>query len=299
MKLSLVDNTLFLDNSALELISTCKRQAELYILHKREKNADRPALRFGGIIHKALEALYLNQGKPIQELKGLMLTAITKGFDAWTPEAEEFRNYDCACSFISRYLEEYPVEPFTVHSVETSFTVDFGVFTMSDGTEIKVVWQGRIDLIGEREGKRFFMDHKTTSMMGPTYFKEFDMSSQFRGYAWAMRKLLGEMPTFGWVNGLGIRKPTKTGKAFEFSRYPVHFVPDQLDEWYLDTQALIAEFLQCAEVGFFPRQTKWCVGKYGACQYFDVCVLPREHRATMLASGDFKPVTWDPTKNED
>ncbi len=131
-------------------------------------------------------------------------------------------------------------------------------------------------------------------MMGPSYFREFDLSSQIKGYGWAVRETLGQTLEGFIVNALGIRRPTKTGKAFEFQRYTVRFTDVDLNEWKEDTLHVISTFLaHCAE-GYLPRHTKWCVAKYGECQYYNVCVLPSEHRATMLASGDYKDVTWNP-----
>ena len=173
----------------------------------------------------------------------------------------------------------------------------FGTFTCGN-TPIRVVLQGRIDYLGARDGQTMFMDHKTTSMMGPSYFKDFEMSSQFSTYAWAIQQLVGTMPAFGIVNALGIRKPTKTGQALDFQRYTVRFTEEKLQEWHADVVRLIQDFLTYYSSGFFPRHTKWCVGKYGECQYYNVCTLPSAQRQTMLATGDYKDVTWDPTKNE-
>lgn len=293
--LPLLDNCLFLDNSALELISTCQRQAQYYILHKREKASDRSALKFGGILHKMLEANYRNLSASPDLRLSLMLDAATEGFASWSPDPSDYRNYDSAVGFAQRYIKEYPIEEFEVpvSRVELPFATPIGEFAIG-GRTIKIIWQGRIDLIPERSGTMFFMDHKSTSMMGPTYFKEFDLSSQFKGYGWATKELMGIMPAYGVVNALGIRAPSKTGKQYEFQRYSVRFTEDDLDEWRSDTMHLIGTFIQNYFAGFFPRSTKWCVGKYGACQYFDVCILPRGQREMMLSTGDYKDVTWNP-----
>ena len=130
-------------------------------------------------------------------------------------------------------------------------------------------------------------------MMGPTYFREFDISSQFRGYGWAMREL--GYPADGViVNALGIRAPTKTGKQYDFQRHTVSITTEELDEWYRDTCYIISDILSMFLRNYFPRHTKWCVGKYGTCQFFNVCTLSADQRPLMLSTGDYKQVTWDP-----
>jgi hypothetical protein len=292
--LPLVDGVLYLDNSALELITTCPRQAQYYILHKREKSAERTALMFGGIIHKILEAKYKAITSPLETQTAIMLAVAADAFSTWTPDAEEFRNYDCAVRFVGEYQKLYGIEPFEVNAIETPFAVPIGEFVFG-GKTIKVIWQGRIDLVVKgMESKLYGIDHKSTSMMGPSYFREFDLSSQIKGYGWAIRETLGITLEGFIVNALGIRRPTKSGKPFEFQRYTVRFSNADLEEWKQDTLHVIASFLGGVEAEYLPRHTKWCVGKYGECQYYNVCVLPAEHRATMLASGDYKPVTWNP-----
>jgi len=332
LPLPLVDDTFLIDNSGFETTTTCDRSAEYYLLNKRERSGDRVALKFGGIVHKILEARYRSGGSAINDTaKAAMLQAALQGFSdtlddsgnlisGYSPPEGDHRNYDMAIDIIQEYCSTYSVEPFEVmnlgskHAIEIPFAHPLFDYEINrtiwvrevDGTireryvgTIRVLWQGRCDLIVQNSSGIYGVDHKTTSMMGPTYFKEFELASQFRGYTWATQQLLGVMPKGFIVNALGIRKPTKTGKKIELQRKTIDISQDNLDEWQQDTIHSITSFIEGTIAGFHPRKTKWCMGKYGACQYFDVCTLPRNQRATMLSTGDFKDVTWDPLKGED
>lgn len=327
--LPLIDDALFIDNSSLEKFTTCPRSAEHYICHKRESSDERVALGFGKRIHTILESRYRfhpNVIAPRSE-QGLgeteigtgprMFAAASAAFSDFTPEGEgEYRNFSTAVDLISAYNDHYPIEAFEVlqlpnglPAIEVPFAVPLGEITVNSdmwvrsptgevsknfvGT-IKIIWTGKIDLIYRREGRIYIMDHKTTSMMGPNYFKEFDLSSQVYGYLWASAKLLNQ-PIAGFVvNALAIRKQTKTGKRFEFERYPVPGDDFLVAEWVNDTLHIVSDFIEMAKREYFPKHTKWCVGKYGLCPYVQVCSLPDHSKEVILMSGNFKRVEWDP-----
>lgn len=318
----LVDNCLFIDNSSLEYIITCPRSAEYYINQKRERNRDRSALKFGGILHKILETRYRDfDSRPITDVvQARMLQVCLAEFNEYTPPEDDYRNYQMAVDFIDEYCAVYRNEPFDIltlpggkPAVELPFAVPLftldvghsitvrnpdGSITQQSPGSITIIWQGRSDLLYRREGSIYGMDHKSTSMMGPLYFKEFELSGQIRGYSWALGKLIGQAIKGFTINGLGIRKPTKTGKKLELQRYTIDFSDDNLCEWQEDTITAITTYLHQCFDGFLPRHHKWCIGKYGACQFFDVCTLPREQRELMLSTNDYKTVTWNPLNNE-
>ena len=324
----LIDDALFIDNSSLERFTTCPRSAEYYICRKRESSDERVALGFGKRIHRMLEARYefhpnvIPAEFPRTDTSEVgtgqrMLARAQQVFADWSVGEEEHRNFSTAVDLITSYNAHYPIEAFEVlrlpngkPAIEVPFAVPIGELEVNrellvrnpDGTitlryvgTIKVMWTGKIDLIYKREGRIYIMDHKTTSMMGPSYFREFDLSSQVCGYLWAVSKLLGNVAVAGFiVNALAIRKQTKTGKRFEFERYPVPADDSLIAEFVEDVLHDVSDLIEFASRGYFPKHTKWCVGKYGPCQYAQISSLPPHSRELMLMSGNFKTVEWDP-----
>jgi hypothetical protein len=319
----LIDGAWFIDNSTTEKLVTCHRSAEYYVGHKREYNRTKSALEFGKIVHKVLERRYADHG-PYLDVTATkdMLSEATEGFTAWSPDdPEEFRNYDTAVSLINKYSSEYMMEDFQVYkfpdgrpAVELPFAIPFGEVHLSspgvwvreeDGTVhynallelLPIVWKGKIDLIVLREQAMYGMDHKTTSIMGPGYFGEFELSSQVHGYSWAIRKLTGRLPSGFIINGLGVRKPTRTGKSLEFMRHLIPIFPGLVSEWEQDTIHILANYIDQCKSGYMPKMTKWCHGKYGACEYKPVCSLEDPSMRYMaLYSNEYRNVTWDPLK---
>lgn len=311
--------TFFIDNSSTERIDTCQRSAEYYLSRRKEANRDKPALKFGGILHKILEHRYRHIDKPVSDLKHDLIDIASAEFSKYTPPDGDYRNFATAVDAIEHYSSIYPFEPFDlvelngVPAVEVPFacplaTVDINSDMMIwDGpttkvvyvTRIHIMWKGKIDIVLRREGRLYGMDHKSTSMMGPTYFQDFVLSGQVYGYAWALQQLINETPHGFIINGLGVRAPTKTGKKLEFTRFTVVIYPELLAEWYTDTVTKLVDFFEMARRGYFPKQTKWCAGKYGMCEYHNVCTLSPAMRETMLSTNEFKDVTWDPLKAQD
>lgn len=327
--LPLIDDALFIDNSSLERFTTCPRSAQYYICNKRESSDERIALSFGKAIHKILEARYKHNPNVVTKVPGIsehdtneiMLAAARDAFADWkNDDAEEFRNFSTAVTFIEKYNSHYPMEGFEVlrlpdgnPAIEVPFAVPLGELEINgpllvrnpagdiaekEFSTLKIIWTGRIDLIIKREGNIFLMDHKTTSMMGPQYFKEFDLSSQVYGYVWAASKLLNTRISGFLVNALAFRKPTPKGKPYEFQRYPVSVDTSLVSEWVDDCLHIVSDFIEQARRGYMPKHTKWCVGKYGPCPYIPICSLPPQGgREIMLSSGNYKDVLWNPLDN--
>lgn len=161
-------------------------------------------------------------------------------------------------------------------------------------SSVYVLWTGRIDMIVKLDGLLWVLDHKTTQMMGPQFFDDFILSNQTVGYTWAAEQIM-QAPVAGLIlNALAVRKPTKTGVATEFQRQRFVYDKDQIHEWHENMLVLVSDFLHHLARGYFPMQTKWCFGKYGKCQYHNVCTQKPKDRMQYLGSGDYKNVTWSP-----
>lgn len=301
------DSDLLIDNSSLERFVTCPRSAQYAIARRLNPAGERVALVFGGIIHKVLEARYrATTALHAQDasVERVMLATAEREFSKWSPPEDDHRTYSCAVEFIRRYGEAYPFESFEVvrgrdgaPMIEVPFAIPLGKVTRSDGKEINVIWTGRIDMVylSTNGGGLYVMDHKTTSIMGPSYFSTFDISHQLYGYAWAVETLCGRPVDGVLINGIGIRRPTRTGKAFEFERKLIPVSRGLLDEWKLDTMHIVADFIEMCQRGYLPKHTAWCVGKFGECPFKKVCTLEtNEQREVMLTSGEFVKNEWSP-----
>jgi hypothetical protein len=312
------DGCFFVDNSKIELITTCPWAAYAAIILRRRPAEESAALRFGGFIHKAVEYrnICIALGKPFVEDEQLKL--LSKLFTENPLENEGWRNFDSAVKAIRGYNAFYPPEqedfkiaknakgePF----VEQPFAVDTGETIRG----WRIIYTGRIDVKIERaDGSTYDWDIKTSSVLGDTTWADWAVSEQFKGYCWADWKCTGQEPTGYYIDAIGAREsianavfnpvtgevqPLGKSKAvpLELVRQPFFTkVPEgQLQEWYENMLLQVDVFLYYMESNTFPRHHKHCVGKYGKCQFYNVCSLP-EKREEALQGTAFKDNTWSP-----
>lgn len=316
------DFILQIDNTSLETFTTCPRAAEYRLLEGRVRSSASP-LTFGSAVHEGLEVWYKSQSSDLSDTERLSmaLSAAVKVFSNIQLSLSEWRTPDRACDTIQRYIKRYPTEPFQLHSfygepaVEIPFSlplcvldynadVPSGAMSWDDLTgpgsgnfvsKIHVYWTGKIDLAIVENGRNFILDHKTTSMVGPTFWDQFHLSNQTIGYCWAAEQIFEGMKFSGLIVNAIIGRPiTKTGVHTDFERNKFYYSADQLKEWELNTKELVADFLANLHRGHFPMHTTWCIGKYGKCRYHDVCSLPSEARIHMLMSDHYADNTWSP-----
>jgi hypothetical protein len=311
-----------IDNSSMEYFNACARSAEYQILRARGFNGN-AATRYGSAIHHYLE---LRETGTTQEQAMAALCAMFASFPPLP--LEEWRTVDHAVTAMEQYEMFYKQQDRKVvllsqdalPLVEVPFrvpltTIEVNCFVpwpenllVRDGQseghfnikKVHVYWTGKIDEVCLYDGKLSILDHKTSSMLGGLFYKEFELSSQTLGYCWAGRRApyLSHLPDISKLQNFVLdvivgRKPTKTGVAHEFERHTYTYTDEQIDNWAHNCEHIVADFLSHLVRGYFPMQTKWCVNKYGLCPFHDICVLP-DHLKLSSLEQIFPPVTWSP-----
>lgn len=310
-----------IDNSSLEKFQTCPRSAEYYILRRRELNAGRRPLDFGGAVHEALAAFLT--GQPIDTC----LQRLHEYLDSKDPCAPgDFRTAENAEELFLgwvRYHSPFKFRPVRDANdspiVEQAFDLKLAEIPVGQcfpcslefltGSphptdpaphyycdRVIVHWTGRIDAVVSHDvfGSPWVMDHKTTSIGGDGYFRDFDLSQQMIGYCYAYRELLGVQPRGLLLSSLINRKPTKTGVAREYHLTPYEYSDWHYEEWLSDTSHQVSDFIANLLRGNFPKAPKHCMNKYGSCPYHSACTLDPVSRIELLTSPTFRNVSWNP-----
>lgn len=327
--INLLDNTtLLLDNSSMEVFQTCQRAAQYSVCQRRRAASASPALHFGGIVHKCLEIRYRSSAERFAQTDAItetMIACAVKEYSEWSPPEDDFRTLDTAVNLIREYGNRYPFEefdkvtmpdgrpfveqPFCIPLTELHVHANMLVQTIvkaPDGrfikhgppevrfiTSITVLWIGRLDLVYTSHSGIYIMDHKTSSMA--TNMAEFEIAHQFYGYTAAVEEILGVQVSGTVINRIVCRKPTKTGIPFTFERKLIPVDRSLLAEWRRDMTQMVEDYIVSILQGYFPKQTAWCVGKFGTCQFHKVCSLgDAEQRKFMLASGEYEDNVWSP-----
>lgn len=309
-----------IDNSSLETATTCPRSAMFYKIMGRERVRSTAAQSFGTAIHLALEAHYRGNTKDVPAILEDHFFKNPCPGDDWRDLGFALDTFNAYVKWVDKNFPGGDIkivrDPLSQPLLELPFAVEFAVYDVDtkimvppslivEGSnnhtpglyirKIHAEWTGRIDAVVEdAEGLLWVLDHKTSSMGGQTFFDDFVLSSQLRGYKWAAEKVYGIKVTGAMVNAIINRKPTRTGVCREFHRQRYPYSPEFIEEWRHNTAVAIGDFVASLVRSYFPAYTKWCIGKYGRCQYFDVCTLPEDSRPSMLASDFYTDVTWSP-----
>ena len=310
-----------IDNSTLEKVLTCPRSYEFYHVFGRDSGS-RDALNYGTAIHLALEHYFTHGNMCVAQLLHDHFAANPCSDGSW-------RNLDHALEAVKRYaaLREQlpPWRPLTHNdkpAVEIGFKLPLLEFAVKDhvvpypehiivaGSEnsgyavcrtIRVCYTGKIDLaiqsmLSADKDSYDILDHKTTSIGGPTFWKAFRTSAQMRGYSWAATQLFGKPPTQTIIDAIVGRAPTVKAKGIphECEQMGFQYSPEQLSEWHNSVTSHVNTTLTRLVSGFFPESNTHCSNKFGMCDYFDVCCQQMNARHILLASGQFADRTWSP-----
>lgn len=275
--------------------------------HRRRSGPKSPALTYGTAWHSAMEAHYKSGGQEAVVDRAIVMawqnhdnpddhrtldrcmSSYRQYLSRWGTHDEDSRNYGLTVGYPENPIVEVPTELWWP-GAEHPYT-------------------GKIDRIFQHQGLYYVEDHKTTSQLGATYFKQFDPSNQMMGYAWLAQKLTG-LPIAGVrINAHGVLKTQS-----KFERQTVMFSQDRLREWAENFNVWVRRINQSmihlAQIDnpeldptdlileAFPHNFQACAGKYGMCEYTDVCTFPLQVRAKILEMEyDKKP--WDPMEAED
>lgn len=305
-----------MDNSTLERLDTCARSAEYYCVNRRQ-GISGAALAFGGALHLGLELYY--KGHDINHC----IHAACERYAPTILRPDEWRTTDFLAHTLALYHKQYALsdiaplklddQPF----VEVGFSLPLGVFPINSTvaysarllasidsdeplyiSELHVLWTGKIDLADTHIGEPRIVDHKTSSIDGPSFYDQFYLSQPVHGYAWAAEQMIGSRVNQFLLNAIVIRKPTRTGTSNQFIRRPYPITNENKLEFVRDVTHKIEDFVNCLTTGYFPKSPVWCQSKYGACQYFSVCQMDRTGKDVMLSSDTYEDVTWSPLSDD-
>lgn len=309
------DYVLPMDMSSLESWLACPRKAFWALIHSRGgyKSA---ALTFGSAIHKGLEAWY--KGNDAR----LCLMDAEAELMKNPPDVGEWRDFNCLRNALEKYFDKYRIEPFEVipDRVEVPFELPLGVIKIErnvpnkgllvkgfDGEgpfyirNLYIQWTGKIDLLVEQNGDFWNLDHKTTSIGGPSYFDQFTLSQQFIGYNWAAREL-DNKPYRGTILNLLInrkRSEKGQGKPLELERRYYPYTDFNRQSWRQDIMSHIENLVHATISESFPMNSCQCQGKYGTCAYHRVCTMPSEKEQFDMAYSDvYIRNVWNPLTEE-
>lgn len=284
-----------LDNTALAAFNRCPRLYD-YSMRRdmRKDGSPSAALWYGSLWHVIMEWHYRTGGlADIVQQKALEWTLKPGNQPA---SFDDYRSFERAMVEYKKYVQKYGLpheEQLKTVGYPAEPMIEMAV-TLMDGGLI-YPYTGKIDRIVERDGLYFVEDYKTSSRYESSYFEQWRMSNQMKGYAFLAGLLVGKPITGVYINLHVVRKADS-----QFERELIPFSQPILQEWRDNYNESVKD-LQAAyeQERFRANYTEGgCAGKYGMCVYNSVCGVRAELREQMLAR-DFVFKPWNPTEADE
>lgn len=288
------------DNSMLSSYKDCPRKYQLnYRKHWRSVGTAMP-LVFGLSWHAGQDGVWQYAKKFSQD--ELANVAMAKFLECWE---EQGLSSDLDMEQLERYAPRTPqvaqemyinyiaarwnmLQEATILAIEQPFAVPM------PGKQ-DVWYVGRLDKAIEFQGQKLIIEHKTTTAYKKdggfqyTYVDSWSTDAQVKGYQFGGGLYFPGLSQV-WVDAALVHK--KEHQHFRF--IPVAHQVNIIEEWIRDTGDWIDRVDADRERNYFPKNENSCMGKYGPCQYLDICRSIPDSALPDEAPQGYKVEEWIP-----
>jgi hypothetical protein len=190
------------------------------------------------------------------------------------------------------YFDNYPLshddqQPITLASgrrgIEFSFAEPLPL--LHPQTAEPLLYCGRMDAILNYAGGVYICDEKTTTQLGPTWARQWDLRAQFTGYAWACHRA-GIRVDGAIVRGVSILK-SRYDTAMAVMQRPEW----QITRWYEELLMWIERWMEDWKRGKYLHNFDHACGDYGGCAFRSAC-LSQDEKPWLETY--FERRYWDP-----
>ena len=299
-----------IDNTIRDLAVTCQRKAYYHsfrYLHRREESIH---LHAGGAFAAGLERTrraFFEERLPQETAILFGVQALVAHWGDFEPGFPTNKTCENMVQALHYYFDVWPMEydtatPYQLtatgkHAIEWKFKVPIPGLVHPD-TGGPMYYVGRSDVIAACGGLILIQDEKTSTTLGERWQKNWDLDSQFTGYAWAAREQ-GIGADGALIRGISVLTPkfdlhedpdgpitklvrkkekryrsnyvreTSFGHAQSIVYRPAWVVNRWLEQLRRDIQRLIAAYRE----GYWDYAiSKSICAQYGGCPYTDLCL---------------------------
>lgn len=267
------------DSSMIATLRSCLRKFELEYLHHYKPKGISVHLHAGASFATGLEAArkaFWIEGKSQEMAVAIGLGALLVAYGDYECPPDSAKSAERTAGAYEFYMERYPlgadgaepiIMPGGARGIEFSFAHPLPIHHPETGDPL--LYAGRADQIINYAKGVFIEDDKTTSQLGASWPRQWDLRSQFTGYAWGCREA-GIAVHGVLVRGVSILK-TKYDTAEALTYRPEW----QVDRWFHQLIRDLQRLISAWEEGYFDYALDHACTEYGGCAYKQVCQLPQ------------------------
>lgn len=268
----------WLDSSMLATFKSCPFKFYLeYILHYKPK-MESVHLVAGGAYARGLEVArraFFEEGKPAAEAEGLGLGALLKAYGDFECPADSAKSAERTAGALEFYFDTYPLGSCGAIPLEIGgkraieFTFAEPIDAVHPVTGNPLLYCGGSDMLCSYAGGNYVEDDKTTSQLGASWSKQWDLRSQFTGYCWGHQKASQVN-----INGVLVRGVSILKTKYETQQAITYRAPWQIDEWYAVLLDAVEEMKRYWERSWWRQSLDHACSEYGGCGYRQLCLSP-------------------------
>lgn len=284
-----------LDSTTIAAFRSCPRKAYLEFFEHWKPGEQSVHLVAGAAYAAGLEAArreyYINSQSPEHAIAAGLHALVTSYGDFQCPP-DSAKSLERTAGALEYYFSRYPLGadkaiplelPGGKTGIEFNFLEPLEILHPETGNPI--LYSGRMDMMCSYDGMRLGEDDKTTSQLGASWPRQWDLRSQFTGYTWGARQAGIKLDGF-LVRGVSILK-TKYD-TMEAITYRPEWM---LNRWYEQVLRDIRRMIQAWESGYFDFNLDHACAEYGGCPFRGVCQM---HDPAPLLRTQFQRRRWDP-----
>jgi hypothetical protein len=284
-----------LDSSMLSTFKSCPQKFyKEYILNYKPKELS-VHLHAGAAFARGLEVTrraFYEENLTSENSIALGLRALLAHYGDYQCPADSAKSAERMAGAFEYYFQNYALNhddaypvllPGGKRGIEYSFAEPLPLNNPLTGNPI--LYTGRMDAIIHYAGNTLICDEKTTTQLGATWSRQWDLRAQFTGYAWGCER--GGVKVDGAiVRGVAIRK---TG--FDTTQAITYRPEWQIARWYEETLEWVRDILIAWETGRWRYNLDHSCADYGGCGFRLACQSQDEE--PWLSTG-FEKRIWNP-----
>lgn len=284
-----------LDSTIIADFRSCPQRCRLAHFDHWKGREPSVHLHAGAAYAKGLETArraFYEEGLPKEEAEGLGLQTLLESYGDFQCPPESAKSCERTAGALEFYFERYPfdsdpAQPIILASgkraIEFNFAEPLDVAHPETGDPL--VYCGRMDMLASLHGMVLGEDDKTTSQLGASWPRQWDLRSQFTGYVWGAKRQGQQVDGF-LVRGVSILK-TKYDTMEAITYRPEW----QLSRWYDQLLRDVDRMIRCWREGYFDFNLDHACTEYGGCQFRQVCLM---QDSTALLEQQFQRRHWNP-----
>ena len=263
------------DSTMLGAFRSCpQKMFRTYVEHWKPKS-ESVHLIAGGAFAKGIEVArkaFYEQAKSEEDAIAEGLHALLVAYGDFETPPDSAKSATRMAGALEFYFENYPLAAASavpVRFADGKLAIEFSFAEPLDinhpVTGDPILYTGRADMIAEFCGGVYCVDEKTTSSLGASWGKQWEMRSQFTGYQWAANRA-GVNVQGTLVRGVSILK-TK----YDHLQHVTYRSQHEVDRWLDQTHRDIARAMKMWEDGYWDFSLDHACAEYGGCSMVSIC----------------------------